>query len=58
MRSVPLLTLPEAESKEFEPRFKFKPRLKYGLFHLKLYYVFQDLIRRLIQTGLNGLNAA
>ena len=27
----------EAEFKEFEPRLKFKPRLKYGWFHLKLY---------------------
>jgi len=26
-----------AEFKEFERRFKFKPRLKYGWFHLKLY---------------------
>ena len=25
---------PEAEFKEFEPRLKFKPRLKYGWFHL------------------------
>ena len=29
--------LPEAEFKEFEQRLKFKPRLKYGWFHLKLY---------------------
>ena len=29
--------LQEAEFKEFEPWFKFKPRLKYGWFHLKLY---------------------
>ena len=28
---------PVAEFKEFERRFKFKPRLKYGWFHLKLY---------------------
>ena len=27
----------EAEFKEFEPRLKFKTRLKNGLFHLKLY---------------------
>ena len=33
---------------EFERRFKFKPRLKYGWFHLKLYQMFQDLSRRLI----------
>ena len=26
-----------AEFKEFERRFKFKPRFKYGWFHLKLY---------------------
>ena len=37
-----------AEFKEFERRFKFKPRLKYGWFHLKLYQMFQDLSRRLI----------
>ena len=37
-----------AEFKEFERRFKFKPRLKYGCFHLKLYQMFQDLSRRLI----------
>ena len=28
---------PEAEFKEFEPRLKFKPQLKYGWFHFKLY---------------------
>jgi len=28
---------PEAELKEFKPRFKFKPRLKYCWFHLNLY---------------------
>ena len=27
----------EAEFKEFERRLKFKPRLKYSWFHLKLY---------------------
>ena len=32
-----------AEFKEFERWFKFKPRLKYGWFHLKLYQMFQDL---------------
>ena len=37
-----------AEFKEFEPRFKFKPRLNYGWFHLKLYQMFQDLSRRSI----------
>ena len=41
----------EAEFKEFEPRFKFKPRLKYGRFHLKLYSIFQDLSWRSIETG-------
>ena len=39
---------PVAEFKEFERRFKFKPRFKYGWFHLKLYQMFQDLSRRLI----------
>ena len=37
-----------AEFKEFGRRFKFKPRLKYGWFHLKFYQMFQDLNRRLI----------
>ena len=37
-----------AEFKEFERRFKFKPQLKYGWFHLKLYQMFQDLSLRLI----------
>ena len=40
-----------AEFKEFERRFKFKPRFKYGWFHLKLYQMFQDLSRRFIKTG-------
>ena len=42
---------PVAEFKEFERRFKFKPRLKCGWFPLKLYQMFQDLSRRLIKTG-------
>ena len=37
---------PVAEFKEFERRFEFKPRFKYGWFHLKLYQMFQDLSRR------------
>ena len=37
-----------AEFKEFERRFKFKPRFKYGWFHFKLYQMFKDLSRRLI----------
>ena len=41
----------EAEFKEFEPRLKFKPRLKYGRFYLKLYQTFQDLSRRSIKTS-------
>ena len=41
----------EAEFKEFERRVKFKPRLKYSWFHLKLYSKFQDLSRCLIETG-------
>jgi len=39
---------PVAEFKEFERRFKFKPRLKYDCFHLKLYQMFKDLSRRLL----------
>ena len=45
---------PETEFKEFERRLKFKPRLKYGWFHLKLYSMFQDLSRRSIETGFGG----
>ena len=41
----------EAEFKEFEQRFTFKPRLKFGWFHLNLYWIFQDLNRRSIETG-------
>ena len=37
-----VLIRPEAEFKEFGPRFKFKRRLKYGWFHLKSYLMFQD----------------
>ena len=33
---------PETEFKEFEPRIKFKPRLNYDWFNLKLYQMFQD----------------
>ena len=39
---------PVAVFKEFERRFKFKPRFKYGWFYLKLYQMFQDLSRRFI----------
>ena len=53
------------EFKEFEPRLYFKPRLKYGWFHLKLYLIFQDLSQRSIENrfledlrrGLNSLNS-
>ena len=44
----------EAEFKEFDPRLKFKPRLKYSWFHLKLNKIFQDLSRRSIKTGFGG----
>ena len=44
----------EADFKEFEPRPKQKPRLKYGWFHLKLYSIFQDLSWRSIETGFGG----
>jgi len=33
---------------------EFEPGLKYGWFHLKLYYIFQDLSRRSIETGFWG----
>ena len=45
----------EAEFKEFVPRHLFKPRHKYGWFHLKLYLIFQDLSRRSIETGFGGI---
>ena len=41
----------EDEFKEFEPQLKFKTRLKYGWFDLKLYSMFQDLSRRSMETG-------
>ena len=46
-----LFNIPEAGFKEFEPRLKFMPRLKYGGFHLKLYSMFKDLSRHSIETG-------
>ena len=45
---------PEAEFKEFERRLKFKPRLKYGWFRLKLYSMFQDLSRCSMETDFGG----
>ena len=48
----------EVEYKEFEPRLKFKPGLKYGWFHLKLYSIFQDLSRRSIETDFLGIRDA
>ena len=47
---IQFLYEPETEFKEFE-LLKFKPQLKYGWFHLKLYSMFQDSSRRLIETG-------
>ena len=38
----------EAKFKECGPRFKFKLRLNYGWFQLKLYQMFQDSSRRSI----------
>ena len=50
-----------AEFKEFEPRLKFKPWLKYGWLHLKSYSMFHDLSQRSIEPGLrrgsNSLNS-
>jgi len=45
---IALFLQPVTEFKEFNRRFKFKPRFKYGWFHLKLYQMFQDLSWRLI----------
>jgi len=36
---ISLFIKSEAEFKEFEPRFIFKPRLKYGWFYLKYFKV-------------------
>jgi len=33
---------------------EFKPRLKYGWFHFRLYSNFQDLSQRSIETGFLG----
>ena len=44
--SFPNKSQPVAEFKEFGRWFKFKPRLKYGWFHLKLYQMFPDLSQR------------
>jgi len=44
------------ENNKAEAEFKeFKPRLKYGWFHLKLYSIFQDLSRRSMETGFWGI---
>ena len=51
-------TSSEAEFKEFEPRLKFKPWLKYDWFHLKLYSLLQDLSRRSIETDFWGIKDA
>ena len=45
---------PEAEFKEFEARLKFKTRLKYGWFHLKLYLIIEDSSLCSIETGFGG----
>ena len=50
---------PEAEFIEFKPRIKFEMPLKYGLFRLKLYSMFQDLNRFLVdlRRDSNSLNS-
>ena len=56
---------PEAEFKEFEPRHKFKPRLKHVWFYLKLYSNFSRLKPALnrnrfladLSRGSNSLNS-
>ena len=54
-RTIKKVKLLEAEFKEFEPWLKFKPQLKYGWFHLKLYSMFQDLSRHLIEPIFEGI---
>ena len=41
----------EAKFKEFLQQLKFKQRLKYCSFHLKLYSMLQDLNQGSIETG-------
>ena len=48
---------PVAEFKEFERRFKFKPRFKYGWTNLKLYQMFKEFKPALnLNRGLADLN--
>ena len=49
-----MFTWSDAEFKEFKLRLKFKPRLKFDWFCLKLYLIFQGLIRRSFDTGFRG----
>ena len=58
MFSFETIKCTETEFIEFEPRFKFKPGLKYGWFHVKLYLIFQDLSQRSIETGFWHIEAA
>ena len=45
-------------SKNLSLKYQFKPRLKYGWFHLKLYSMFQDLSYGSIETDFsNSLNS-
>ena len=57
-----LITRSEAEFKEFKRWLKFKPRLKYGWFHLKLYQRFRPALNfnRVLadlSRGSNSLNS-
>ena len=54
------LTNTEAEFKEFEPRLKFKLRLKYGWFQLKFYSIFPKILNQFLADlshGSNSLNS-
>ena len=42
-----------AKFKEFERRIKFKPRLKFGWFHLKLYQMFYKTFDSRFKPALN-----
>ena len=54
MLSVILSFFTKTEFEEFEPRLKFETRLQYCWFYLKLYSMFQNFNRSLIETGFGG----
>ena len=56
MRNIEFIFNYCAQLIDFRAEFKeFEPRLKYGWFHLKLYWMFQDFSWRSIETGYRGI---